>query len=96
VIRVRQAFEDCARQPGNRVPVEYRACYADGAWLATGRPSPSTVWTIRRSGAIVVSYRDINARKLAESALVESERVFALTFAEAPIGIAHMSLKGRC
>jgi two-component system cell cycle sensor histidine kinase/response regulator CckA len=38
---------------------------------------------------------DAMARKRAEGALAESERVFALTFDEAPIGLAHVSLEGR-
>src|SRR5205085_9814280 len=75
--RVCRAFADCAQQADNRVSIEYRA-HVDGAWRhyevsAINRLNDPVL------GSIVVSYRDITARKLAESTLAESERVFAAT-----------------
>jgi len=92
--KARTAFEECLRQPGNRVSVEYRACQIDGAWqhreaVGVNRLDDPAI------RAVVVTYRDITDRKRTERALAESERVFALTFDEAPIGIAHTSLRGR-
>src|SRR5260221_2844115 len=92
--RARPSFEECPRQRGNRVSVEYRACQIDGAWqhreaVGVNRLDDPAI------RAVVVTYRDITDRKRTERALAESERVFALTFDEAPIGIAHTSLRGR-
>jgi PAS domain S-box-containing protein len=94
VARVKQAIEDCARKPGNRVSVEYRACFAGGAWQHCEAEGVNRL-DDPALGAIVVTCRDITAGKRTEGALAESERVFALTFDEAPIGIAHTSLEGR-
>jgi two-component system cell cycle sensor histidine kinase/response regulator CckA len=70
--RVRKALDDCARQPGNRVSVEYRTCLVGGVWqhreaLAVNRLDDPAL------EAIVVTYRDITARKRAETALLDLE-----------------------
>jgi two-component system cell cycle sensor histidine kinase/response regulator CckA len=72
IARVRRAFEECASQPGNRVSVEYRTCLVGGVWqhreaLAVNRLDDSAL------NAIVVTYRDITARKRAEAALLDLE-----------------------
>jgi two-component system, cell cycle sensor histidine kinase and response regulator CckA len=72
ISRVRKAFDDCAKEPGNRVSVEYRTCCIDGVWqhreaLAVNRLDDPAL------RAIVVTYRDITARKKAEVALLELE-----------------------
>jgi PAS domain S-box-containing protein len=92
--RVRRALADCIRQPGSRGSVEYRARNRDGSWrdqevIGVNRLDDPTL------RAIVVNHRDITARKRTECALVESERVYASTFDEAPIGIVHTTLEGR-
>jgi PAS domain S-box-containing protein len=92
--RVRMALEDCVREAGNRVSIEYRARHDDGSWqyrevIGVNRLDDPTI------RAIVVNYRDITDRKRTERALVETERAFASTFDEAPIGIGHTSLEGR-
>ncbi|NJN17386.1 MAG: PAS domain S-box protein [Oscillochloris sp.] len=76
--------------------VEYRVIWPDGSvhWLdsrgelardADGAPQ-------RLIGALV----DITARKAAEAALRESEARFRATFDNAPLGIAHLDMDGRC
>jgi PAS domain S-box-containing protein len=93
VTMVAEALEDCAREPGNRIAIEYRAFHRDGAWqrqelIGVNRLDDPAV------RAIVVNYRDITERKRTASALEQSD-AFARTFDEAPIGIAHTSLEGR-
>jgi PAS domain S-box-containing protein len=60
--RVRQALEDCVRQSGNRVSVEYRSRYSDGSWqhreaIGVNRLDDPAV------RGIVVNYRDITDRQ---------------------------------
>jgi PAS domain S-box-containing protein len=91
--RVRQALHHCLQRPGNRVSVEYRARHRNGAWhhhevIGVNRLND---FTLR---AIIVTQRDITARKHAEAALIESVRGYASTFDEAPIGIAHTTREG--
>jgi two-component system cell cycle sensor histidine kinase/response regulator CckA len=72
ISRVRKAFDECARRPGNRVSVEYRTCKVGGVWqhreaLAVNRLDDPAL------EAIVVTYRDITPRKRAETALLDLE-----------------------
>jgi two-component system cell cycle sensor histidine kinase/response regulator CckA len=91
--RVRKALEDCVRQSGNRVAVEYRARNGGSSQhheaIGVNRLDDPTI------RAIVVNCRDITDRKRTEGALVESQRAFMSSFDEAPIGIVHTSLEGR-
>ena len=94
LLRVKRALEECAREPGNHVSVEYRARHRSGSWhyqevIGVNRLDDPILQ------AIVVNHRDITARKRAEAALIESERAYASTFDEAPIGIVHTRLDGR-
>jgi two-component system, cell cycle sensor histidine kinase and response regulator CckA len=91
---VRKALQDAIANPGVPVPLEYRASHKDGSWrvrevIGVNRLDDPDI------RAIVVNYRDTTARRRAEAALEESERLHQSTFDEAPIGVAHTSLAGR-
>jgi len=82
-------------QSGSEHTTAYRSVRPDGSihWVeSTARVSRDGAG---RSTKIVGVDRDITGRKLAEAALVESERAYRSTFEGAPIGIAHVSLDGR-
>lgn len=93
--RLRGLFEACAGQPGGRFVTEYRQRHRDGTWRDL---EATLVNRLEQSGveAIVVTYRDITARKQAQADLAESEAEYRSTFDEAPVGIGHTSLDGRC
>ena len=57
--------------------------------------SASTLRKDDETVGIVVVFRDITDRKLAEAALRESELRYRETFANAAVGIAHVALDGR-
>src|SRR5216684_1727753 len=93
VTMVAEALEDCVREPGNRMAIEYRALHRDGSWqrqelIGVNRLDDPAV------RAIVVNHRDITERKRTADTLEQSD-AFAWTLDETPIGIAHTSLEGR-
>src|SRR5258708_16300277 len=62
VTMVAEALEDCVREPGNRMAIEYRALHRDGSWqrqelIGVNRLDDPAV------RAIVVNHRDIPAPK---------------------------------
>jgi two-component system cell cycle sensor histidine kinase/response regulator CckA len=72
VAPTRGMFSECLNRPGIPIPVEYRMRHKDGSWrhiesIAVNRLDDPTV------GAVVVNYRDITARRVAEGALRASE-----------------------
>jgi two-component system cell cycle sensor histidine kinase/response regulator CckA len=73
--------------------VELTAMRSDGSEF----PVELTLTPIRVGGKLLITglVRDITDRKRAAQALLESERVYRSTFAEAPVGIAHVGLDGR-
>jgi PAS domain S-box-containing protein len=91
---LRHAFTQGALS-ASQYTTAYRSVWPDGSihWVestaritrdAEGRPTQ-----------VVGVDRDITARKLAEAALVESERGYRSTFEGAPVGIAHVALNGQ-
>jgi PAS domain S-box-containing protein len=94
VAGVRQAFAGALAQPGLPISVEYRARHKDGSWhhrevIGVNRLDDPAIQSI------VVNYHDTTARRHAQAALAERERVYQSIFEEALIGIAHSSLDGR-
>src|SRR6185503_6446016 len=72
VAPTRATFSDCLNRPGIPIPAEYRVRHKDGSWrhiesIAVNRLDDPTV------GAVVVNYRDITGRRVAEEALRASE-----------------------
>jgi two-component system cell cycle sensor histidine kinase/response regulator CckA len=75
--RVQESFDACLEHDGSRSPIEYRQEHRDGSWR---RREATIVNRLAQPGlaAIVVTYRDITARRRAEShqahlaAIVES------------------------
>ena len=68
----RNVFIECVSRPGIPIPAEYRVRHKDGSWrhiesIAVNRLDDPTV------GAVVVNYRDITARRIAEEALRAGE-----------------------
>jgi two-component system, cell cycle sensor histidine kinase and response regulator CckA len=93
-MRVHQAFLEALARPNVPVSLEYRARHEDGSWrdrevIGVNRLDDPDV------RAIIVNYRDTTARRRAEAALEESDRLHRSTFDEAPIGVAHTSVAGR-
>jgi PAS domain S-box-containing protein len=92
--RVYDAFLDARDHPGVPIAVEYRARHKDGSWrhrevIGVNRLDDPDI------AAVIVNYHDTTARRRAEAALEENERLHRSTFDEAPIGIAQTSLSGR-
>ena len=92
--RFRDALHEALARPGVPVPLQYRGRHRDGSWrdreiVGVNRLHDPDI------KAIIVNYRDTTARRRAEAALEESERVYRSTFDEAPIGVAHTSLTGK-
>jgi PAS domain S-box-containing protein len=74
--------------------IEIEAMRADGKEF----PVEIAITEIKSGGAVRMFtgvVRDITARRMAEAALVESERAFRSTFDDAPLGIAQVSVDGR-
>jgi len=72
VATTRGMFEECLRRPGVPMPGEYRVRHKDGAWryiesIAVNRLDDPAI------GAVVVNYRDVTDRRVAEEALRASE-----------------------
>src|SRR5712691_2589098 len=70
--RARDSFVECLRRPGVPLAVEYRMRHKDGSWrnlegIAVNRLDDPAV------AAVVVNYRDVTDRRLAEEALRASE-----------------------
>ena len=68
----RAMFEECLRRPGVPIPGEYRVRHKDGHWrhiesIAVNRIDEPAV------AAVVVNYRDVTDRRVAEEALRASE-----------------------
>ena len=70
--RARDSFVECLRRPGVPLAAEYRLRHKDGSWrnlegIAVNRLDDPAV------AAVVVNYRDVTDRRLAEEALRASE-----------------------
>jgi two-component system cell cycle sensor histidine kinase/response regulator CckA len=94
VPRVREVFLATLAQPGVPLSVEYRARHKDGSWhyrevIGVNHLDDPAI------EAIIVNYRDTTARREAEAALAERERVYRSVLEDALIGIAHTSPEGR-
>jgi two-component system cell cycle sensor histidine kinase/response regulator CckA len=92
--RVHAALIEVLGRSETPIAVEYRSRHQDGSWrdreaVGVNRLHDPDI------GAVVVNYRDTTARRCAEAALEECERLHQSTFDEAPIGVAHTSLSGR-
>jgi diguanylate cyclase (GGDEF)-like protein/PAS domain S-box-containing protein len=86
---VDKVIADCVRRKDYVFQLDFRARHADGHWVWF--VSRGTVTDRAPDGSplrIVGTQSDITARKVAESALEESERNFRSLFERSPVGIA--------
>src|SRR5258708_5083055 len=88
------AFQHALEHPGVPISVTCRGQHRDGSWrhrevIGVNRLGDPAV------AAVVVSYRDTTAHKVAEAAFLERERIYQATFDEALIGLAQTSVDGR-
>jgi diguanylate cyclase (GGDEF)-like protein/PAS domain S-box-containing protein len=75
-------------------PLEVRARAADGSWIHI-EVVTTNLLDDERLGALVISIRDITARRAAERARSSAERVLDHTFAHNPVGMVLCSTDGR-
>src|SRR5437868_3427713 len=72
VLRSREAFEECVRQPAVPFAAEYRVRHKNGEWRHIESIAVNRLYDPAVS-AIVVNYRDVTDRRRAEQALRASE-----------------------
>jgi diguanylate cyclase (GGDEF)-like protein/PAS domain S-box-containing protein len=75
-------------------PLEVRARAADGSWLHV-EVVTTNLLDDDRLGGMIISIRDITARRAAERARSSAERVLDHTFAHNPVGMVLCSTDGR-
>jgi PAS domain S-box-containing protein len=82
-------------QSASEYTTAYRSVWPDGSIHWVESTARITRDAAGRPTRVVGVDRDITERKLADAALVESERAYRSTFEGAPVGIGHVSLDGR-
>lgn len=92
--RVAWLLASLVSQPGVAATAEYRCQHADGAWRVHEATFASHL-DDPRVGALVVTFRDITARRRVEHALQQSEQRFQAVFDSALVGIIQIDLSGR-
>ena len=90
--RAREKFRQLADRPGPMPRTEVRTRHADGTWL-TLEVSANSLLDDPAIDGVVVTCRDITARKRAEAALRESEERYALASAGANDGLWDWDLR---
>ena len=90
--RARERFRQLAEHPGPMPRTEVRTRHADGSWL-TLEVSANSLLNDPAIDGVVVTCRDITARKRAEAALRESEERYALASAGANDGLWDWDLR---
>ncbi|MCD4651207.1 MAG: PAS domain S-box protein, partial [Candidatus Cloacimonetes bacterium] len=70
--RIFQQFEKALKEPRGNVPVNFKFLHQDGAYRYIEGTGKNLLMSPRIKG-IVVNYRDVTERKMAEQALLESE-----------------------
>jgi PAS domain S-box-containing protein len=91
---LRHAFTQGALS-ASKYTTTYRNVWPDGSIHWVESTARITRDAAGRPTQVVGVDRDITERKLADAALVESERAYRSTFEGAPVGIAHVALNGR-
>jgi diguanylate cyclase (GGDEF)-like protein/PAS domain S-box-containing protein len=74
-------------------PLEVRARAADGHWIYV-EVVTTNLLEDERLGGMIISIRDITARRAAESARASAQRVLDHTFAHNPVGLVLTTLDG--
>ena len=91
--RVAALFTESIRTPGAIATTEYRVLHKDGTWHdyeATGR----NLLDDPNVAGVVINYRDISARKRAESTLAQREGYFRALIENAADGVAILDQQG--
>ena len=80
------AFTQIVENPTQNPTLQYRFRHKDGSWIWI-ESTFTNLLSVKNVEAIVINFRDVNERRQAERALLQSERRYRALFEDTPIAI---------